>query len=85
MSYLESLRKIREKPWFYPGALLLIGMVTYNYALTSLGYYWADWEIMMFIKLNPALQFDYYAEDRPFPWTYQLIHFLVGANPIGML
>lgn len=83
MSYLESLRKIREKPWFYPGALLLIGMVTYNYALTSLGYYWADWEIMMFIKLNPALQFDYYAEDRPFPWTYQLIHFLVGANPIG--
>ncbi|HKY53881.1 MAG TPA: hypothetical protein VJM08_06210, partial [Anaerolineales bacterium] len=83
MINLDQLKKIREKPWFYPGALLLIGMVTYNYALTSLGYYWADWEVMMFIKLNPALQFDYYAEDRPFPWTYRLIHFLVGENPIG--
>lgn len=83
MSYLEPLRRIHEKPWFYPVALLLMGMITYNYALTSLGYYWADWEVVMFMKLNPALQFDFYSHDRPFPWTYQLIHFLVGANPIG--
>ena len=78
-----QLKKISEKPWFYPVALLLIGFVTYGYALTSLGYYWADWEIVMFFKLNPALQFDFYAHDRPFPWTYELIYSLIGANPVG--
>ena len=83
MIKLDQLKMIREKPWFYPVALLLMGMITYNHALTSLGYYWADWEVVMFMKLNPALQFDYYSHDRPFPWTYQLIHFLVGSNPIG--
>ncbi|HZM25551.1 MAG TPA: hypothetical protein VFC02_27625, partial [Anaerolineales bacterium] len=83
MIELDQLKKIRERPWFYPGALLLMGMITYNYALTSLGYYWADWEVVMFMKLNPALQFDFYSHDRPFPWTYQVIHFLVGPNPIG--
>ena len=83
MINLEQLKKISEKPWFYPVALLLIGFVTYNYALTSLGYYWADWEIVMFTKLNPALQFDFYAHDRPFPWTYEMIYSLVGSNPIG--
>lgn len=79
----DTLRKITESPWFYPLALLVIGFLTYAYALNSLGYYWADWEIVMFIKLNPALQFDFYAHDRPFPWTYRLIHFLVGDDPTG--
>lgn len=83
MMNIGQLKKLSEKPWFYPVALLLIGFITYKYALTSMGYYWADWEIVMFTKLNPALQFDFYAQDRPFPWTYQLIHFLVGSNPIG--
>jgi len=83
MINFDQLKKISEKPWFYPVALLLIGFVTYKYALTSLGYYWADWEIVMFTKLDPSLQFDFYAHDRPFPWTYQLIYFLVGSNPIG--
>ncbi|HLO27768.1 MAG TPA: hypothetical protein VK249_01450, partial [Anaerolineales bacterium] len=79
----NELKKISGKPWFYPVALLLIGLITYGYAMTSLGYYWADWEIMMFSKLNPALQFRFYAHDRPFPWTYQSIYFLVGGNPLG--
>ncbi|HXQ35023.1 MAG TPA: hypothetical protein VN843_13500, partial [Anaerolineales bacterium] len=83
MINVDQLKKISEKPWLYPVALLFLGFVTYGYALTSLGYYWADWEVVMFIKLNPALQFDFYSHDRPFPWTYQLIHFLVGSNPIG--
>lgn len=83
MINLEQLKKICEKPWFYPVALLLIGFITYGYALSSLGYYWADWEVVMFTKLNPALQFAFYAHDRPFPWTYQFIYFLVGSNPIG--
>jgi len=78
-----KLKKISEKRWFYPVALLLMGFVTYGYVLTSLGYYWADWEIVMFNKLNPALKFGYYAVDRPFPWTYQLIYLLVGNHPLG--
>jgi len=78
-----KLKKISEKPWFYPMALLLIGLVTYGYVMTSLGYYWADWEIVMYTKLNPSLQFSFYAEDRPFPWTYRLIYFLIGSRPIG--
>src|ERR1041385_318322 len=83
MINVDKLKTISDKPWFYPVALLLIGFITYGYVLTSLGYYWADWEIVMFTKLNPALQFGYYAHDRPFPWTYQLIYFLVGSKPIG--
>jgi hypothetical protein len=70
---IDKLKKISEKPWFYPVALLLIGFASYGYALTAMGYYWADWEIVMFTKLNPSLQFGYYAGDRPFPWTYHLI------------
>ena len=76
---LDTLKKISEKPWFYPMALFLIAFASYGYALSSLGYYWSDWEVMFFTKLDPAFQFGYYAEDRPFPWAYQLIYFLVGS------
>ena len=79
----EKLKKFSEKPWFYPLALFLMAVITYGYALTSLGYYWSDWEVVFFTKLAPALQSGYYADDRPFPWTYQLIYFLVGSNPTG--
>ena len=78
-----KLKKLSEKPWFYPVALLVIGFITYCYVLPSLGYYWDDWEIVMFNELNSSLKFDFYAQDRPFPWTYQLIHFLVGSDPSG--
>jgi len=80
---VSNLKEISEKTWFYPVALLAIGLISYGYALTSLGYYWADWEIVMFTKLNPSLQFGYYAGDRPFPWVYHLIYWLVGSRPIG--
>jgi hypothetical protein len=79
----EKLKKISETPWFYPMALFLMAVVTYGYALTSLGYYWSDWEVVFYTKLAPALQFGFYAEDRPYPWAYQLIYFLVGSHPIG--
>ena len=83
MINIHKLKMISAKPWFYPLALFLIGAVSYEYALTSMGYYWADWEIVMFTKLNPALQFGYYAGDRPFPWVYHLVYSLVGSRPIG--
>src|SRR5215510_296229 len=79
----EKLKKISERPWFYPMALFLMAVVTYGYELTSLGYYWSDWEVVFFTKRTPSLQFGFYADDRPFPWVYQLIYFLVGSQPIG--
>ncbi len=83
MKAFEQLKKISEKPWFYPVALFLLAFASYGYALTSLGFYWSDWEVMFFTKLDPAYQFGYYAVDRPYPWAYQLIYFLVGSRPIG--
>jgi hypothetical protein len=80
---VEQLKTISEKPWFYPMALFLMALITYGYALTSLGYYWSDWEVVFYTKLAPAFQTGFYAEDRPFPWAYQLIYFLVGSQPIG--
>jgi len=77
------LKKISEKSWFYSTALLLIGFITYGYSLTYLGFYWDDWEVVMFTKLNPLLQSSFYTSDRPFPWTYLSTYFLVGSNPIG--
>jgi hypothetical protein len=77
------LKKISEKSWFYPTALLLIGFITYGYSLTYLGFYWDDWEVVMFTKLPPSLQSGFYAIDRPFPWPSQLTYLLVGSNPIG--
>ena len=79
----DKLKQISEKPWFYPMALFLMAVVTYGYAWASLGYYWSDWEVVFYTKLDPAIQSGFYAEDRPFPWAYQLIYFLVGSNPIG--
>jgi hypothetical protein len=83
MAGVDKLKKISEKPWFYPMALFLLAFVTYGHVFTSLGYYWSDWEVVFYTKLAPSYQFGFYAEDRPFPWTYQLIHFLVGSHPIG--
>lgn len=79
----EKLKKISEMPWFYPMALFLMAVVTYGYELTSLGYYWSDWEVVFYTKLAPALQAGFYADDRPYPWVYQLIYFLVGSHPSG--
>ncbi|HUH98777.1 MAG TPA: hypothetical protein VLZ89_15535, partial [Anaerolineales bacterium] len=77
------LRKVSEKSWFYPVTLLLIGLATYGYCLTYLGFYWDDWEVVMFTKLPPLLQSGFYAHDRPFPWPSQLTYLLVGSNPVG--
>lgn len=83
MNYVSKLKKISEKPWFYPVALLLICLIVYGYVLPSLGYYWDDWEVVMFTRLNPSLQPGFYAIDHPFPWTPQLLYFLFGSNPVG--
>lgn len=83
MINVDKSKNMTQKRWFYPVVLLLIGFITYGYVLTALGYYWADWEIVMFTKLDSALQFRFYAHDRPFPWTYHLLYFLLGSKPVG--
>ncbi len=73
-----SLQKTAGQPWFYPLALLLVGLVAYGAMLPGLGFYWDDWQSVFLYSLhNPALSFSYYAE-RPvsalaylafFPWV----------------
>jgi hypothetical protein len=57
--------KIIQKPWFFPLALLLIGMIAYGLILPGLGFYWDDWEGVYLYQLHdPAVSFQYYSE-RP--------------------
>jgi hypothetical protein len=59
-----TLRAIAS-PWFYPLALLFIGIIAYGLMLPRLGFYWDDWEGVYLYRLHdPAISFHYYAE-RP--------------------
>ncbi len=81
---LPALKQLSGKPWFYPAALLLIGLLAHGYALLSLGYYWDDWEVVFLLNTKiPDLLYGYFAFDRPFAWPYQLMGALAGLNPIG--
>jgi hypothetical protein len=81
---LSVLKQFSNKPWFYPAALLLIGLLAHGYALLSLGFYWDDWEVVFLLNTkNPALLYGYFAFDRPFAWPYQLMGALAGLNPVG--
>ncbi len=81
---LSNLRRASEKPWFYPAALLLIGLISYGYALSSFGYFWDDWEVVFLLNTkNLPLLYGYFAFDRPFAWPYQLMYLVFGMNPIA--
>jgi len=55
------LRKAIQKPWFFPLALLSIGVVAYGLIIPSLGFYWDDWEaVYLYYMHNPAISFQYY-------------------------
>lgn len=80
----QSLSRISKRAWFYPAALLLIGLVAYAYQLASLGYYWDDWEVVFLgYSRSLPLLYGYFAFDRPFAWPYQLMYALFGLNPIA--
>ena len=82
--YVPRLRAVSEKRWFYPVALLLIGLLAYGYQLGSLGFYWDDWEVVFLLNSRSlSLLYGYFAFDRPFAWPYQLMYALVGLNPIA--
>jgi hypothetical protein len=81
---LPELMDISKKPWFYPAALLLIGLISHEFAFTSLGYFWDDWEVVFLLNTKTlSLLYAYFAFDRPFAWPYQLMYTMFGMNPIA--
>ncbi len=81
---LYRLKRISDKPWFYPAALLVIGLLAYAYQLASLGFYWDDWEVVFLLNSRSApLLYGYFAFDRPFAWPYQVMYALFGLNPLA--
>lgn len=83
-SWLSKLGQLSARPWFYPVALLLIGLVTYGYSVGSLGYYWDDWEVVFLLRTRQlSLLYGYFAFDRPFAWPYQLMYMAFGLNAVA--
>jgi hypothetical protein len=81
---LALMRRFTSRPGFYPVALLLVGLLTYLYAVPSLGYYWDDWEVVFLLRAgDPTLFTGYFAFDRPFAWPYQVMYAVFGLNPIA--
>ncbi len=75
----SSASKIISNPWFYPAALLLIGVLAYGLMFPYLGFYWDDWESVYLYHLhNPAIIFPYFAE-RPFSALIYLILFPITS------
>ena len=78
------LEGFSARRWFYPIALLLIGLITYAYQIAALGFYWDDWEVVFLLNAkSPALLYGYFAFDRPFAWPYQVMYALFGLSPIA--
>jgi len=72
------VNRIINRPWFYPLALLLVGIATYGLMIPRLGFYWDDWEsVYLYYLSNPAVGFGYYAE-RPFSVLPYLVFFPVA-------
>jgi hypothetical protein len=80
----KAAAKIIANPWFYPLALLLIGVLAYGLVVPYLGFYWDDWESVYLYHLhNPAIIFPYFAE-RPFSAFIYLILFpVVRMTPLA--
>jgi hypothetical protein len=84
MKKIQSLPlKIIESPWFYPLALLVIGISAYGLMIPSLGFYWDDWEGVYLYNLhNPAISFQYYAERPASALAYLVLFPLAKMTPV---
>ena len=72
------LGKAIQKPWFFPLALLSIGVIAYGLIIPSLGFYWDDWEgVYLYYMHNPAISFQFY-NARPVGAIAYLILFPVA-------
>lgn len=81
----KILSRIIESPWFYPLALLFIGIIAYGLMIPRLGFYWDDWEGVYFYKLHDtAISFHYYPE-RPLSVLIYLVLFpFIKMTPVVM-
>lgn len=76
--------RIIQKPWFFPLALLFIGVLAYGLIIPSLGFYWDDWEGIYLHQLhNPAISFQYYSERPLSAIPYLMLFSLVKMTPIA--
>src|SRR5688500_15926520 len=82
---IDALRSALEHSrWGYPLLLLLVGLVTYGYSITQLGFYWDDWEVVYLTQLASWEDlFEYFMFERPFAWPYPLYSAIFGASPLG--
>jgi hypothetical protein len=70
--------KIINKPWFFPLALLALGVIAYGLIIPALGFYWDDWEaVYLYYMHNPAISFQYYVS-RPLSAIAYLILFPIA-------
>jgi hypothetical protein len=70
--------KIIHNPWFFPLALLCVGVIAYGLIIPALGFYWDDWKaVYLYYMHNPAISFQYYVS-RPLSAIAYLILFPIA-------
>jgi hypothetical protein len=67
--------RIVNKSWFYPFALLLVGLITYELMLPWLGFYWDDWESVYLYHIHNSVNYFKYFGERPFSVLAYVIFF----------
>jgi hypothetical protein len=79
----NRIAKVIAKPWFYPLALLFIGLIAYGLMLPRLGFYWDDWEGVYLYHLHlPSIGFSYYAERPVSAIVYLILFPLIKMTPL---
>ncbi len=75
--------RILDKPWFYPFALLAVGLIAYGFILIKPGFYWDDWEsVYLYYLHQPAIYFTYFGS-RPFSvLPYVVLFPIVKMTPL---
>lgn len=73
-----------SRPWFFPLALLIVGVAAHGLMIPYLGFYWNDWEGIYFHELElPAIGFQYYAERPLSALIYLALFPVTGSNPVA--
>lgn len=74
---------LENKWWGYPLLLLLVGLATYGYVITQLGFYWDDWEVVYLTQLASWQELISYAGPFRPSWPYLLYNAILGINPVS--
>jgi len=79
----STTRNLLNHPCIFPVVLLFVGFFAYGLQLTSLGFYWDDWQAVYLSRAPVALLWGYFNFDRPFSaWTYALTFPVLGMSPL---